>query len=281
MSTTAPTPAQAASTADRTTTTDRRRRQVSPLQRTLRLARFETSMLAKQRTTLVTLLSGPLLVLALAALSPGSSPQALAALAGMGVLVVMALTTHFAAVMLTVNRREAQVLKRLRTSELSGGELVAGMYLPLVVVGVLEALAVVGLLAARGGSLPDALGWLPLLTGVLVGSVGLVAAGVAVAGLSGNAEKANWAAVPLLVVVSGAANMLTVSVLPEAVRQVLLLFPFASLTDLVARTSGASVSLAELPVPVPEELVDLALLLVWTVIFAAVARRLWRWEPRG
>lgn len=263
------------------TTTQRRRRRVTPLQRTLRLARFETSMLARQRTTLVTLLSGPFLVLALAALSPSASPQALAALAGMGVLVVMSLTTHFAGVMLTVNRREAQVLKRLRTSELSGGELVTGMYLPLVVVGVLESLAVVGVLAARGGALPDALGWLPMMTGVLIASVGLVVAGVAVAGLSGNAEKANWAAVPLLVVVSGAANMLTVSALPEVARQVLLLFPFASLTDLVARTSGASVSLAELPVPVPGELVDIALLLVWTLVFAAVAKRLWRWEPRG
>lgn len=264
-----------------TTTTARRRRQVSPLQRTLRLARFETSMLVRQRTTLVTLLSGPLLVLGLAAISPSSSPEALSALAGMGVLVVMTITTHFAAVMLTVNRREAQVLKRLRTSELSGRELVAGMYLPLVVVGLLESLAVVAVVAARGGALPAGLGWLPWTAGVLVASVGLVAAGVAVAGMSGNAEKANWAAVPLLVVVSGAANMLTVSVLPEVVRQVLLLVPFASLTDLVARTSGAPVSLVELPVPAPAELVDLALLLLWALVFVAVARRLWRWEPRG
>ncbi|PWJ50220.1 ABC-2 family transporter protein [Quadrisphaera granulorum] len=278
MTTEAPTPIS------RTTTTARGRRTVTPLQRTLRLARFETSMLAKQRTTLVTLLSGPLLVLGLAAISPSSSPQALAALAGMGVVVVMSLTTHFAAVMLTVNRREAQVLKRLRTSELSGSELVTGMYLPLAVVGVLESLAVVAVLAARGGALPDAVGWLPWLAGVLIGSAGLVAAGVAVAGLSGNAEKANWAAVPLLVVISGAANMLTVGVLPEAVRQVLLLVPFASLTDLVARTSGASVSLVELPdvvAGVPPELVDLVLLLLWTVVFAAVAKKLWRWEPRG
>lgn len=277
MSTTTPT----APSSGPTTTTERRRREVSPVQRTLRLARFETSMLTRQRTTLITLLSGPLVILALAAISPSTSPQALAALGAMGVLVVMTITTHFAAVMLTVNRREAQVLKRLRTSELSGGELVAGMYLPLVVVGVLESLAVVGLLAARGGALPDALGWLVWLTGVLIASVGLVVAGVAVAGLSGNAEKANWAAVPLLVVVSGAANMLTVSALPEVARQVLLLFPFASLTDLVARTSGAGLSLVELPLPVPAELVDVALLLVWTAVFAAVARRLWRWEPRG
>ncbi len=267
-----------------TTTTGRQRRTTSPAQRVLRLARFETQMLVRQRTTLLTLLSGPLAILFLVSVTPGGSPEALAALIGMGVVVVMAVTSHLAAVMLTVNRREAQVLKRLRTSELSSGELVAGMYLPLVVVGVVEAFAVLAVVVGRGGPLPDALGWAPWLAGVAIAAVGFVAAGAAVAGMAGNAEKANWAAVPLLFLVAAAANMLTVPVLPEAMRQVLLLVPFTSAVDLLARTSSAGVGLVELPLVagvVPPVVVDLALLLLWTAVSVGLARRLWRWEPRG
>jgi ABC-2 type transport system permease protein len=262
----------------------RQRRTVTPVQRVLRLARFETQMLVKQRTTLLTLLCGPLAILFLVSVSPGSSAAGLAALTGMGVVVVMAVTTHLAAVMLTVNRREAQVLKRLRTSELSSGELVAGMYLPLVVVGLLEALAVLAVVVGRGGPLPEALGWAPWLAGALVASVGLVAAGVAVAGMSGNAEKANWAAVPLLFVISIAANLLTVPAMPEAARQVLLLVPFTSAVDLFARTTGVAEGLVTAPLvgdAVSPVLVDLALLLAWTAVSVWLARRLWRWEPRG
>lgn len=262
----------------------RQRRTVTPAQRVLRLARFETQMLVRQRTTLLTLLCGPLAILFLVSVSPGSSPAALAALTGMGVLVVMAVTTHLAAVMLTVNRREAQVLKRLRTSELSSRELVAGVYLPLVVVGVVEALAVLAVVVGRGGPLPDALGWLPWAAGVLLASVGLVAAGVAVAGMAGNAEKANWAAVPLLFVISVAGNLLTVPAMPEAARQVLLLLPFTSAVDLLARTGGVSEGLVTAPLvggALPAVLVDLLLLLAWTAVSAWLARRLWRWEPRG
>jgi len=266
------------------TTTSRQRRTVSPAQRVLRLARFETQMLVRQRTTLLTLLSGPLAILFLVSISPGSSPAGLAALTGMGVVVVMAVTTHLAAVMLTVNRREAQVLKRLRTSELSSGELVAGMYLPLVVVGVLEAFAVLAVVVGRGGPVPDGLGWLAWVAGAAIAAVGLVAAGVAVAGMSGNAEKANWAAVPLLFVISIAANMLTVPALPEVARQVLLLVPFTSAVDLFARSTGVSEGLVTAPLvggAVPPLVVDLALLLAWTAVSVWLARRLWRWEPRG
>ncbi|WP_432536650.1 hypothetical protein [Kineococcus arenarius] len=269
----------AASTPSSNHPRERRRRSLSTWRRVLTMAAFETRMLARQRTTLLTLLMGPALVFGIAVVQQTADPAAWSRLMGLGSLVVIVFSTHWGALFVAVARREQQVFKRLRTSELSSAQLVAAVFGPFVILGVLEVVLVSVLFAARGGVHPQAV--LPWALGVLLASAGLVAAGVAVAGVSASTEKANWTGVPLIFLVAGAANLLLMPLPDERISMALLMVPFVSLVDLVSRSTNASTGLAELPLPLPAEVTDLLLLGLWSgaALWFAVSR--WRWEPRS
>jgi ABC-2 type transport system permease protein len=258
---------------------ERRRRTLSPWRRVLTMAAFETRMLARQRTTLLTLLMGPALVFGIAMVQQTADPAAWSRLLGLGSLVVIVFSTHWGALFVAVARREQQVFKRLRTSELSSAQLVTAVFGPFVALGVLEVGLVTALFAGRGGVHPqDVLLW---GAGVLLASAGLVAAGVAVAGVSASTEKANWTGVPLIFLVAGAANLLLIPMPDERIPALLLLVPFVSLVDLVARSTNSPTPLAELPVPLAPEITDLLLLAFWSGIAVWFAASRWKWEPRG
>ena len=258
---------------------ERRRRTLPPWKRVLTMAAFETRMLARQRTTLLTLLMGPALVFAIALVQQTADPTAWSRLMGLGSLVVIVFSTHWGALFVAVARREQQVFKRLRTSELSSAQLVTAVFGPFVVLGLLEVALVSALFAARGGVHPQAV--LPWAVGVLLASAGLVAAGVAVATVSASTEKANWTGVPLIFLVAGAANLLLIPLPDDRVSALLLVVPFVSLVDLVSRSTNVPTGLAELPVPLPPEVTDLLLLALWSAVAVWFAASRWRWEPRS
>lgn len=258
---------------------ERRRRTLSPWRRVLTMSLFETRMLARQRTTLLTLLMGPALVFGIAMVQQASEPAAWSRLLGLGSLVVIVFSTHWGALFVAVARREQQVFKRLRTSELSSAQLITAVFGPFVALGILEVALVSGLFAVRGDVHPQSV--LLWGAGVLLASTGLVAAGVAVAGVSSSTEKANWTGVPLIFLVAGAGNLLMVPLPDERLSALLLLVPFVSLVDLVSRTTNAPVPMAELPVPLPAEATDLLLLSFWTAAAVWFAASRWRWEPRS
>lgn len=257
----------------------RGRRTLPAWRRVLTMAVFETRMLARQRTTLLTLLMGPALVFGIALVQQSADPAAWSRLLGLGSLVVIVFSTHWGALFVAVARREQQVFKRLRTSELSSAQLVTAVFGPFVVLGLVEVVLVSALFAARGGVHPQAV--LLWGAGVLLASAGLVAAGVAVAGVSASTEKANWTGVPLIFLVAGAGNLLMMPLPDERLSGLLLLVPFVPLVDLVSRSTNAGVGLAELPVPLPPEAVDLLLLALWTGAAVWFAASRWRWEPRS
>ncbi|GAB7192306.1 hypothetical protein NUM3379_30150 [Kineococcus sp. NUM-3379] len=278
---TTPSPTTTSPTTTSPTTTSpapaRLRRTRSPLARTAALARFEAAVLLRQRTTLLTLLLGPAVAVGLALAQRGAGPQVWTQLLGTAMLMLLALTVHYPALTVAVGRRESRVFARLRTSELTGAGVLAGVLAPLVVAGLLGAALVCLLYGVLGGVAPT--GVLPVL-GVVLATAGLLAAALAVATATPSTEAANWTALPLVLVASVAGQVLLAPGAGEGLRTVALLLPFASLADLLARTSSAPLDLPATALPLPPEVADVLLLAAWTLLFAAVARRRWRWGPR-
>ena len=253
------------------------RRRTTSAGRVAALARAEAVALLRQRSTLLTVLLGPFLVVVLAVAQRGAPAAAWTHLLSTALPTLLMLVVHFPVLVVVVSRRETRVLARLRTSELSPAELVAGTALPLAAVGAASAALTCGLYRLLGGVAPA--GAWPVL-GIALAIAGMLAAAMAVATATASAESANWTAMPLVLVVTVAGQVLLAGAGGAELRTAALLLPFASLPDLLARTSSAPLEVPATALPGSPELVDVLLLAAWTALAALVAHRRWRWGPR-
>ncbi|MFI9009294.1 ABC transporter permease [Actinosynnema sp. NPDC053489] len=163
-------------------------------------------------------------------------------------------------------RRQDLYLKRLRTGAASDVVLVTGLLLPVVLLGLAQALVLLGVTAAAGAPLPDRPG--ALLLAVVGGMVLACAAGVATSGVTGTAELAQITTAPffLALVVGGVLGS------AGPVDPPVFLLPGTGLGTLAGAAWGG-----------PTDQVGTAALAValWCVVATALAVRFFRWDPRG
>lgn len=241
-----------------------------------RLAPVEARLLLRRRTTLIGMLSGPAMMILFAVLVRPDSAPGWGMLAGLAALVGTLVSVYVTAATVFTLRRESGALSRLRTTELSGPGIVLAAGVPLLVVGLVQALLVVAVYLLLGAPIPanPAL----LVLGLVLGGAFCVAAGAATSTFSRSAESVQFTATPLLLVAAVAANVL-VSGATGPLRGALLLVPGTPMADVVALAwagAGPGTDVAG----IPALLLDPLLLILWTAAAVLIATASWRWTPR-
>ena len=255
----------------------------SPLRRVRALAAAETRLLLRNRTAVVNSVASPLLLIAVAPVF-GLGGRA----GGMGLLVTsvgvtLVFLTYYNLVTTYVARREDLVLQRMRTGELTDGEVLAATAVPTLLVTVGQLLLITVGVAVLGGWRAPADVVLPVLA-VLLGVVLMVALATASTVFTRTPESAQITTLPVVVVATALSGLFfPLTVLPEWLAPVARLLPVTPVVELVqlglaGRTwDGEAVAGAELWWAA---LGPLGTLLAWTAI-AGVATAWWfRWAPR-
>jgi ABC-2 type transport system permease protein len=253
--------------------------------RVLALASAEIRLLLRNRTAVVSSLLGPGLLLgsvAAIAVSNGlelDGPDFIAKAIG----ISLTLVAYYNLVTTFVARREALVLQRMRTGELTDGEILLGTAVPTLLVTVVQILVVgVGVVALGKWSAPvDVV--LPLLA-LLGGGALMVVLAAATTSFTRTVEAAQFTTLPLVVAATFCSGLLVqLSGFPEQAAQVFRFLPLTPVIELsrlglVGETwSGHAVDTAGAWAAAP---VPLAVLAGWLVVGAVVARRVFRWAPR-
>ncbi|MGB3770803.1 MAG: ABC transporter permease [Rhodococcus sp. (in: high G+C Gram-positive bacteria)] len=253
-------------------------RRVSGLTRTRRMTAFETGMIFRQRNTLLATILAPVFVLFFPVISPPVDDTGWIVLMAPMTVLVLVFSVYINGATIVAARRENQVLKRLRTSELTTTQLVVSMTTPLVGLGIVQVGIVLAGVKLLGGPLPAypaVIAAAALATALLS-----VVAGVAIGSMSPNSERVQYAVMPLLLLAAIGSNLVMAPGVDPQMRSYLLFAPFTAAVDLVARSSAVMSSLPSTPLPVPPIVFDLAVTGFWVAAFALIAVATWRWEPR-
>ncbi|WP_380164435.1 ABC transporter permease [Jannaschia sp. R86511] len=234
------------------------------------LAAANTRLLVRNRLTLTYALLLPLLPLGLLLIT-AEDPTAGTSTIGTALLLAYLFPVFYNLLSVVVTRRDELVLKRLRTGEARDVELVLAMSLPGVVVAVVLAVLVVPVAVALGMPLPQD----PLLYAVMVllACVMFVAFALWTAAWTASAEAAQLTSAPVLLLATAGAFVM---MLPGPLAEVLSRTPGGALDSLVRLSwlgAGTGSTWGEAAQP-------LLVLLAWTVLALALARRSMRWEPR-
>jgi ABC-type multidrug transport system permease subunit len=257
----------------------------SPRRRVLALASAEIRLLLRNRTAVVNSVLGPVLMLgSVAAITVSNGieldgPDLVAKAIG----ITLILVAYYNLVTTFVARREELVLQRMRTGELTDGEILLGTAVPTLLVTVVQILVVgVGVVALGTWSAPvDVV--LPLLA-LLGGGALMVVLAAASTSFTRTVEAAQFTTLPLVLVATLLSGLLVpLSGFPEPVAEVFRFLPLTPVIELsrlglVGETwSGTAVDTAGAWTAAP---VPLAVLAGWLVVGAVVARRVFRWAPR-
>ena len=257
----------------------------SARRRVLALASAEIRLLLRNRTAAVYSLLGPVVLLGSVAAIAGSNGLELdgrnLVASAIGITVIM--VVYYNLVTTFVARREELVLQRMRTGELTDGEVLLGTAVPSLLVTVVQVLVVaVGVVALGWWSAPVdvVLPFLALLGG---GALMLVLA-AATTSFTRTVEAAQFTTLPLVLAATSFSGLVVpLSDFPEHLAQALRFLPLTPVVELsrlglVGETwSGQAVDTAGAWTAAP---VPLAVLTAWLVVGAVVARRVFRWSPR-
>lgn len=182
-------------------------------------------------------------------------------------------TVYTSLVSAFVTRREELVLKRLRTGELSDLEILVGTGLPVVCVGLAQALVLsVGCAVLLDAGVPKA----PYLTvlGLLTGLVLCAALAALTSIVTRTAESAQVTALPLLLAsMLGSGIALPAAALPDRAAAVCAFLPLSPAVRLVSGGWTGDLSAYQ-------ALGAVATALAWTLVAVFAVRRWFRWEPR-
>jgi ABC-2 type transport system permease protein len=161
-------------------------------------------------------------------------------------------------------RKRQLVLKRLRSGELSDGEILAGLLAPLFALAIVQFVLLVGCTVAAGAPFPER-PWL-LLPAVVLGSVMSASIALATAAFTASAELAQITITPFFfAAIAGATWVISA----DGVTALKLFAPGGALAAL-ARAAWAGGGMP---------LLACVALLAWTALGALVARRFFAWEP--
>ena len=241
-----------------------------------RLGIVELRLIFRRRTTLF---SATVLPAALCALTWFTNreipPNQWGALLGTRVLVLQLMSVFLVSATVYTARRQALVLKRLRTTELTDTGVIGGITAPIVALGLAQVLIYLGFCVAIGAPLPQH----PLLVAlaVILGVALSVAAGMATAALSRSVEATQITSAPL--VVGALAGIFMQASGETAVNAAGVAMPLVGPADLLTKGwSGmdTGLTLAHIPASLPA----LISTLLWVAVFAVVIRAAFHWEPR-
>lgn len=175
-----------------------------------------------------------------------------------------------------VARRQSRVLKRMRTSSMSDTGVLLAVTGPGVAVALLHLAiyAVIDLLL--GAPAPDPV---PLLVAVVGGLAMCVTAAYATANVTAAPERAQITTMPLFLLMFAAAFVLPLVPVGSPFQALVLVpgAPIGQLTQLALTGGTWAPGLLGLPAVLPA-LLSLA---AWTAVFAVLARRSFRWDPRA
>ncbi len=167
------------------------------------------------------------------------------------------------------SRRQNLFLKRLRSTAARDAGILGGLLLPITVLSVLQIAVILGALAAVTGPPADP----ALLVAAVVATVAMMLAlGLATAGLTNSPEHAQVTTLPVSLGVIGVAGWVGVTGTGELTLLKRLL-PGGSATELVLNAWDGGK-------PLTDSLVLFGPTLAWVVVAVALAKRLFRWEPR-
>lgn len=257
----------------------------SRLTRLRSAATAEARLLVRNRTAVFNSVLMPvLLVAAVPALGVGGGevgigPTMLTA----AVVISLVYLTYYNLVTTYVARREELVLQRMRTGELSDGEVLAATAVPTLVVTVGQLLLVTAGVVALGE-------WrapvqpLLVVAAVLAGLVLMVLLAIASTGFTRTAESAQITTLPIVLVSSALSGLFfPLSVLPDTLSGIARFLPVTPVVDLLHLGFAGTTWEGD---PVGDTSVwtwaafPAAVLLAWIVLGGLLARRGFRWAPR-
>ncbi|MCX4771079.1 ABC transporter permease [Streptomyces sp. NBC_01260] len=243
------------------------------------LGRAELTLLARNRTALfVALLMPAAMVTAMRSTfeqmdlgGTGLTVAGAALTGGIGTVLIQAVYMNMVAAY--VARREELVLKRLRTGEVTDGEILTGTALPAAALALAQtAVIVVAGTAFFGLGAPEH----PelLLLGLVTGVVLLTALAAATSVITRTVQTAQLTTLPLFFAsMMGSGLFVPLEILPDRLASVCELLPLTGVMTLVRAgwLGGAEGT----------ELLGAALTgLVWTVLAVFAVKRWFRWDPR-
>jgi ABC-2 type transport system permease protein len=262
-------------------------RAAAAIRRITALARAEALLL---RRNPMALLVAALMPVAMVMLFRVSMPPEVTAGGSVGGFVVTSLTgatlilvVYYNLVTALVARREELVLKRLRTGELSDGEIIAGTVAPAIAIawgqillGLVAAVAVFGLRMPTNPFL--------VVAGVGGGTAAFVLLALVSAAATRTVHMAELTTTPVLVASMALSGLLLpVEQLPGPLGQVAQLLPLSPVVTLVrlgltgGTGDGQVVGFAGSFGPA---VVPLLVLAAWVAVGLWLAQRCFRWEPR-
>jgi ABC-2 type transport system permease protein len=250
------------------------------------LARAEALLLRRDPLALLTAIATPIvMMLFVGNLLPTGAADGTGAAAGL-VVAFVAFTllagVYYNLTASLVARREALVLKRLRTGELTDTDILAGAAVPAVTM----AWGQVGVAAAAVAAIVGA-GWphnpVLVVVGLSLGTAVFVLLAMVTTIITRSVTMAQITTTPLLV-----ASMLLSGLfpgdLPQTLQRIADLLPLTAVVQLLrlgltgtTTTTGVHSDLAG---TFTTAVVPLLILLAWTAAAAWVTRRWFRWEPR-
>jgi ABC-2 type transport system permease protein len=257
----------------------------SARRRVLALSSAEVRLLLRNRTAAVNSVLAPVLLLGSVAVIAVSNdmevdgPSFITSAIG----ITLTLVAYYNLVTTFVARREELVLQRMRTGELTDGEILLGTAVPTLLVTVVQILGVgVGVAALGRWAAPvDVV--LPLLA-LLGGGALMVVLAAASTSFTRTVEAAQFTTLPLVLAATAFSGLLIpLSDFPVPVAEVVRFLPLTPVIELsrlglAGETwNGHAVDIAAAWAAAP---VPLAVLAGWLVVGAIVARRVFRWAPR-
>jgi ABC-2 type transport system permease protein len=189
------------------------------------------------------------------------------ALAGIQIVVIVAMGTYITATTTLAARRQTLYLKRMRGAAISDRSIIAGLVTPLIAVNVVQLAIVLGVLASAHAPADPLL----LIVAIAIAEAMFAGLALATAGFSASPEHAQYTTMPVFFTATGAAVWVQTTGGDNliAVKRAL---PGGALTELIM-TAWSGGSLSKVPLL-------LAPSLAWAVVGVLAARACFRWEPR-
>ena len=260
-----------------TTTTGPAPTRSGEMSRVLALAATEVRLVVRNRTLAISSLLLPVAFGVFFAFTfDRGNPGVWGIVVALQLVMTLTMGVYMTITQAVVARRQSRVLKRMRTSSLSDTGILLAVTGPGTAVALLHLVVYALIDLVLGAPAPDPL---PLLVAVVGGFAVCVTAAFATANVTGSPERAQITTMPLFLLMFAAAFVLP-NIPVDNPLQALVFVPGAPIGQLsqLAFTGGAwGPGLLGLPALLPA----LVSLVGWAVVFAVVARRSFRWDPRA
>jgi ABC-2 type transport system permease protein len=237
----------------------------------LPIARSELAQILRNRAVLITSLLMPVGVGAFFVYSRDSFVElySLGYIAAVIVFTIGAFSLYATIVTTLAARRQTLFLKRLRSTAAGDRAILSGLVLPVTVISVVQVALILGVFAAVSEAPAD----IPVLVVAIAATfVMMLALGLATAGVTNSPEQAQVTTLPIAIGTIAVSSWVGITG-TESATWIKRMLPGGSATELVVDTWNGGVALG-----------DALLLLVptlgWVVVAIALARVLFRWEPR-